>query len=84
MYKVLKQDLIHKNSKWWYFDLKVYDDEYYVEISNPWKAYAIYTDTGKVEIRKEPGVYKDMPKYVYTKALEMLATKHINRKVKLR
>ena len=70
----LKREAIRspKNKHWWHFDLRkntTYDLTF-IEISNPWTQYKINADT--LEVYKAPGVYREIPKFVLKKALEML------------
>ena len=74
MRTVLKREMVHRNNKYWYFNIvnnkTSYSDTTFVQISNPWTAYTINVDT--LEVHKSAGVYRDMPKFVYNKALEMI------------
>ena len=74
MRTVLKTEMIHRNNKYWYFNIvnnkTSYSDTTLVEISNPWLQYTVDVDT--LEVQKLAKVRRDIPKFVYKKIVEMI------------
>jgi hypothetical protein len=57
--------------KRWFIDLEENKYGSYVRISNPFTNYTVNAETKKVH--RHAGVYRDMPKVVWNKVLELLA-----------
>lgn len=74
MRTILKQEMVRKNNKYWYFNIvnnkTSYNDTTFVEVSNPFTQYTMNVDT--LEVVKAPKVRRDMPKFVYNKVVEMI------------